>query len=194
VVKGAEELLRPVVDQPQGLPPKKLIVWGFVLLMVVMVLLSLITTSSEPPLKTSDEYAREVASKLSGNDKDNLNKGNTWVDEAYSSSGLAAQIAQGLVNPMTAGAPANAATVSTPFAPAPGSAPYPSPSAAMGLNSTASTPLASLSKPAHCVLDGRGWGRDVGQAVGNGWSGQKQCRCGPRGAGHQLPNDGGRFR
>ena len=147
-MKGAEELLRPVVDQPQGLPPKKLIVWGFVLLMVVMVLLSLITTSSEPPLKTSDEYAREVASKLSGNDKDNLNKGNTWVDEAYSSSGLAAQIAQGLVNPMTAGAPANAATVSTPFAPAPGSAPYPSPSAAMGLNSTASTPLASLSKPA----------------------------------------------
>ena len=89
-MKGAEELLRPVVDPPQGLPPKKLIVWGFMLLMILMVLLSLITTTSEPPLKTSDEYAREVASKLSGNDKDNLSKGNTWVDEAYSSSGLAA--------------------------------------------------------------------------------------------------------
>jgi type IV secretion system protein VirB10 len=133
-VKGAEELLRPVVDPPQGLPPKKLIVWGFMLLMILMVLLSLITTTSEPPLKTSDEYAREVASKLSGNDKDNLSKGNTWVDEAYSSSGLAAQIAQGLVNPIMAGAPSPAATLAPP-------------SAALGLNGTASTSLASALKP-----------------------------------------------
>ena len=133
-MKGAEELLRPVVDPPQGLPPKKLIVWGFMLLMILMVLLSLITTTSEPPLKTSDEYAREVASKLSGNDKEILSKGNTWVDEAFSSSGLAAQIAQGLVNPVTAGAPPNAATVSTP-------------SAALGLNNTSSSREASLAKP-----------------------------------------------
>ena len=107
-MKGAEELLKPVVDKPQGLPPKKLIVWVFALLMTLIVFFAGITTTREPALKTSDEYAREVASKLNGSDKELLDKGSTWVDDAYSASGLAAQIAQGLVNPVSAGAPPNA--------------------------------------------------------------------------------------
>jgi len=101
-MKGAEELLEPHVELPKGLPPKRLIVWVFALFMILIVILSLLTTASEPAIKTTDEYVREVASKLNANDKLLLDKGATWVDEAYGSSGLATQIAQGLVTPTPA--------------------------------------------------------------------------------------------
>ena len=121
---GAEELLKPVVELPKGLPPKNLIVWVFALLMIMIVALALLTTASEPTLKTADEVVRDVASKLNANDKVLLDKGTTWVDDAYSSSGLATQIAQGVVSPPTAFSLSSAANVSPPVAPTPSAIPF----------------------------------------------------------------------
>lgn len=144
---GAEELLKPVVELPKGLPPKNLIVWVFALLMIVIVVLALLTTVSEPTLKTADEVVRDVASKLNANDKVLLDKGTTWVDDAYSSSGLATQMAQGVVSLPAASSLSSAANVSPPVAPTPSAIPF--------LNGLVEPAHQSWLNPALTKVDGR---------------------------------------
>ena len=179
---GAEELLKPVVELPKGLPPKNLIVWVFALLMIMIVALALLTTASEPTLKTADEVVRDVASKLNANDKVLLDKGTTWVDDAYSSSGLATQIAQAVVSPPAAFSLSSAANVSPPVAPTPSAIPF----------------LNGLGEQAHQT-----WLNPAPTKVVHAWSnvkhtaghtvGHEHGGCGQRGGGDQLQNDGGRF-
>lgn len=86
----AESLIKPELAKPKGTPPKKLLLGGFVGLVLIVLLLSLFTTGGAQPANTGDGLARAAASNLSDTDRSEVGRTAPAVREAAFNSGLPA--------------------------------------------------------------------------------------------------------
>lgn len=86
----ADDLLRPHVPSPRGLPPKKLVVTLFATLCLVVLAIAFFTSSPAEPV-TGDGIARQNASRLTEQDRTTIGAAAAHVREAAERSGLPAQ-------------------------------------------------------------------------------------------------------
>lgn len=98
-----DNLIKPELVKPKGIPPKKMIISVFGVIAFSAVLLSYFNSKESAPL-TADGLARENASKLSDVDKAAMGGGQVAVTEAANGSGLPAEFRIG-GNGQTVGAP-----------------------------------------------------------------------------------------
>lgn len=100
----ADDLLRPHVPSPRGLPPKKLVVTLFATLCVVVLAIAFFTSTPAEPV-TGDGIARQNASRLTEQDRTTIGAAAVHVREAAERSGLPAQFRLRPPEPAASGAP-----------------------------------------------------------------------------------------
>lgn len=116
----AESLIKPEVAKPAGIPPKRLILSIFGVIVGAALLLSFFYQPEAKPV-TGDGVARENAAKLTDVEKENVGSALAVVAEESEKSGLPASF-----KPPVAAAATSGASAAQPSAPAaPGTAPNP---------------------------------------------------------------------
>jgi type IV secretion system protein TrbI len=107
-----DNLIKPELVKPKGIPPKKMIISVFGVIAFSAVVLSYFNSEESAPV-TADGLARENASRLSDVDKAAMGGGQVAVTEAANGSGLPAEFRIG-ANGQTAGAPLPGQTLKVP--------------------------------------------------------------------------------
>lgn len=101
-----DNLIKPEVAKPKGIPPKKLLVSVFGLLSLTAIVFSLFSNNKEES-STADGVAQEAASKLTDQDRQTIGTGSVAVKEAADASGVPAEFRIG-TNSSVSTAPTNA--------------------------------------------------------------------------------------
>lgn len=86
-----DNLIKPEVTKPKGIPPKKLLVSVFGLLALSAIVFSLFNNNREEAPRTADGVAQEAASKLTDQDRQTIGTGSVAVKEAADASGVPAE-------------------------------------------------------------------------------------------------------
>ena len=111
-----DNLIKPEVAKPKGMPPKKLIISIFVLIAMSAVIFSFFNSNKDEAPRTADGAAQEAASKLTDQDRSTMGTGTAAVKEAADASGVPAEFKLGQsATPQSSASAASQVGVANPY-------------------------------------------------------------------------------
>jgi type IV secretion system protein VirB10 len=87
-----DDLMKPMVHQAKGLPPKKIVLPVMGLIAGVFLLLFVLSSEQEAPIQRGDDVAKKNAISLSEADRMQMKGAQKLVNESYVSSGLTPEL------------------------------------------------------------------------------------------------------